>query len=256
MDQRVHNLAELLPELLSSVGLELTSLHWVTEPDRGFEAKAVLSRRGNVQHYALVFAAAMTLTQITHLRPPEIDAPLLVVGKRITERSATAFRDQKIQYIDTLATPTSSSEMSTSMCEAEGRAHIPPRTPGPNFPPTERTTSGGLRLTHNLFSPPSFAGCVRTIDLASADRDEDPRHRKRLRRLDRSGTRHPQLARRSGFPPSGECHYALMPSRDTAAMGSGVSTGAAQAAHPCTLLYRRAHPFPAVAPRPRVLFQW
>lgn len=203
MDQRVHNLAELLPELLSSVGLELTSLHWVTEPDRGFEAKAVLSRRGNVQHYALVFAAAMTLTQITHLRPPEIDAPLLVVGKRITERSATAFRDQKIQYIDTLATPTSSSEMSTSMCEQKAEHTYPPGRPvQTSHPPSARRV--GVALDAQPFqSPPSFAGCVRTIDLASADRDEDPRHRKRLRRLDRSGTRHPQLARRSGFPPSG-----------------------------------------------------
>ncbi|MEV8194976.1 MULTISPECIES: type IV toxin-antitoxin system AbiEi family antitoxin [Rhodococcus] len=152
MDQRVHNLAELLPELLSSVGLELTSLHWVTEPDRGFEAKAVLSRRGNVQHYALVFAAAMTLTQITHLRPPEIDAPLLVVGKRITERSATAFRDQKIQYIDTLGN--AYIEFGDVYVDVRGRR---PSTHTPDARsklPTHRAhDEWGLRLTHNLFSP-------------------------------------------------------------------------------------------------------
>ncbi|MFD6517884.1 type IV toxin-antitoxin system AbiEi family antitoxin [Rhodococcus sp. NPDC060176] len=152
MDPGLRDLAELLSEHFSSFGVELSILHGEKGPDSGFDAVAVLSRGNNSQHYALVLTAAMTATRITQLRQRVIGAPILVVGKRITERSATILRDQRIQYIDSLG----------NAYVQFGDVYIDVRGRRPDAQSSERrpvllthriTDESNLQLTHNLFSP-------------------------------------------------------------------------------------------------------
>lgn len=149
-DSQVRDLAELLSEPLSSFGVELSSLRPEKRPDRGYDA--VLSRGNNVQRYTLAFTAAMTFTHIAQLRQHVVDAPLLVVGERVTERSAKMLRDLRIQYIDSFG---------NAYIEF-GDVYIDVRGRRSEVPPTERraellthriTDESNVRSTHNLFSP-------------------------------------------------------------------------------------------------------
>ncbi|MFD6855970.1 type IV toxin-antitoxin system AbiEi family antitoxin [Rhodococcus sp. NPDC060090] len=152
MDLRGRSLADLLPERLSRFGLKLKDLRWMDGSDRGYDATATLSRQGNAQDYVLVFTAAMTLTQISRLRRPHLRAPVLVVGERITERSATALRDLEIQYID--GSGNAYIEFGDVYIDVRGRK---PGSRGLVHPSTHPARSAheetGTRLAHNLFSP-------------------------------------------------------------------------------------------------------
>ncbi|MFF2112492.1 type IV toxin-antitoxin system AbiEi family antitoxin [Rhodococcus koreensis] len=120
-------------------------------PDRGFDATAILARHGNVQDYLLVFTASMTFTQIAHRRLHDADSPVLVVGERITERSATSLRDLRIQYIDSLGN--AYIEFGDVYIDVRGR-RPKPREPesGSNYHDNVRHEPSP-RSAHNLFSP-------------------------------------------------------------------------------------------------------
>lgn len=152
MDLRGRNLADLLPERLSRFGLKLKDLRWTDGSDRTVDATAVLSRQGNVQDYVLVFTAAMTLTQISRLRRPHLHAPVLVVGERITERSATALRDLEIQYID--SSGNAYIEFGDVYIDVRGRKLGSQVLNHPSKRPARSTDEKtGPLLAHNLFSP-------------------------------------------------------------------------------------------------------
>ncbi|WP_317762798.1 type IV toxin-antitoxin system AbiEi family antitoxin [Rhodococcus opacus] len=119
--------------------------------DRGFDATAVLSRHGNVQEYLLVFTASMTFMQISHRRLDDAHYPILVVGERITERSATSLRDLRIQYIDNLGN--AYIEFGDVYIDVRGRR------PKPRDPESRSDYDDNVRhepsprSAHNLFSP-------------------------------------------------------------------------------------------------------
>ncbi|QSE77694.1 type IV toxin-antitoxin system AbiEi family antitoxin [Rhodococcus koreensis] len=111
MDPRSTPLLDAAQERLSEFGIALEvdagesrNLTWHTGAtgDVGIDAVATLTAQGASARYALVAKTAMTLTSIAHLPASAIPYPLLVVGSRISERSAAAFREADIQYVDAL----------------------------------------------------------------------------------------------------------------------------------------------------------
>ena len=81
----------------------------VTRPDRspadtdeGIDAIVTLSRAGSSARYAVVAKNSMTLSALTARTLPSSQHPLLIVGNRISRRSATALREAGIQFVDGL----------------------------------------------------------------------------------------------------------------------------------------------------------
>lgn len=89
-------------ERLVDVGISVNALRWADAPDHEFDAYANLVRNGNMQRYRVVYAPSLTHTRLSNLRQHDDQSPVLAIGDRITERSATSLRDLRIQYIDRL----------------------------------------------------------------------------------------------------------------------------------------------------------
>lgn len=68
--------------------------------DANSNAVVTLTAQGHHARYTLTVTAAMTLTSILSI--PSTPYPLLVVGPRITGRSAAALREANIQYVDAI----------------------------------------------------------------------------------------------------------------------------------------------------------
>lgn len=151
MDSQERDRLEAALERLRDIGVSIHSLQWMETPDRGFDATAILARHGHVQDYLLVFTASMTFTQISHRRLHDADSPVLVVGERITERSAMSLRDLRIQYIDSLGN--AYIEFGDVYIDVRGR-RPKPRDPESrsDYDDTVRHEPSP-RSAHNLFSP-------------------------------------------------------------------------------------------------------
>jgi hypothetical protein len=70
--------------------------------DVGIDAIVTLSRAEARERYAVVMKEPMTLSSMAHGASPTSPHPLLIIGDRITRRSAAAFRDAGIQFVDAL----------------------------------------------------------------------------------------------------------------------------------------------------------
>jgi len=68
----------------------------------GIDAVVTLSRAEAKQRYAVVMREPMTVSALAHRAFPTSPDPLLIIGNRITRRSAAAFRDAGIQFVDAL----------------------------------------------------------------------------------------------------------------------------------------------------------
>ncbi|WP_433372994.1 type IV toxin-antitoxin system AbiEi family antitoxin [Actinoplanes sp. CA-142083] len=88
-------------ERLRELGITLEEVSPAPESDRGVDTLVVLSRGGNTAAYSVQVKVPMTLTSVARERSTG-PHPLLVVGDRISRRSADAFRDANIQFIDAL----------------------------------------------------------------------------------------------------------------------------------------------------------
>src|SRR5262245_9342557 len=70
--------------------------------DSGIDAIATLSRAGAEARYAVVVRHTMTLSSLAHDTIAAPPYPLLIIGQRIGRRSAAAFRDADLQFVDAL----------------------------------------------------------------------------------------------------------------------------------------------------------
>jgi hypothetical protein len=87
---------------LSDVGITINSLSWTDDPDQGFDAYVSLVRNRNLAKYRVLYAPSLTHAGLSNLRLFDAQTPVLVVGERITERSAISLRDLRVQYVDGL----------------------------------------------------------------------------------------------------------------------------------------------------------
>ncbi|XVU26551.1 type IV toxin-antitoxin system AbiEi family antitoxin [Actinoplanes sp. CA-054009] len=69
--------------------------------DSGADAAVTLTRGASTARY-LVQVKAMTLTAVAHRKVPAGPHPMLMIGDRISRRSADAFREANIQFVDAL----------------------------------------------------------------------------------------------------------------------------------------------------------
>jgi hypothetical protein len=72
------------------------------DADGGIDAIVTLSRAGARERYAVVLKEPMTLSSIARGAVATPPYPLLIIGDRITRRSAAALRDAGIQFVDAL----------------------------------------------------------------------------------------------------------------------------------------------------------
>lgn len=87
------------------IALELEArdaLEPLTHADVDVDAIVTLSRAEARERYAVVVKEPMTLSSMARGGFPASAHPLLIIGDHITRRSATAFRDAGIQFVDTL----------------------------------------------------------------------------------------------------------------------------------------------------------
>lgn len=90
----------LLSEQLEIVGLQINGPSLSELLESGEPLPADLRRRAARRSYWLSYQPDMTLTELSRLRRWAGDRPLLVLGERISERSASALREADIQYLD------------------------------------------------------------------------------------------------------------------------------------------------------------
>ncbi|GIE27837.1 hypothetical protein Ait01nite_008820 [Actinoplanes italicus] len=90
---------ELAQARLQEFGVRLSREPDHARPDSGADAVITLSRGDARSVYAVQVKSSMTLTALAHGRYMGTD-PLLVIGDRITRRSAEAFREANIQFVD------------------------------------------------------------------------------------------------------------------------------------------------------------
>ncbi|MFI5712694.1 type IV toxin-antitoxin system AbiEi family antitoxin [Kribbella sp. NPDC051620] len=93
-------IASLLSEQVDAIGLEIDgpTLPELLASDGAVQGEI---RRHNARaDYWLAYRRDMTFTEIVQLRRWAADRPLLVLGERITERSANALREADVQYLD------------------------------------------------------------------------------------------------------------------------------------------------------------
>jgi hypothetical protein len=135
---------------LSDLGISVSSPSWSDAPDQGFDASVMLVRNGNYQRYRAVFAPSLTHAELLKLRRHDDLTPVLAVGERITERSATSLRDLGIQYMDSLGNVYL--EFGDVYIDIRGRrASVRVGEQGSTFrPPGESLVRAAPR---NLFSP-------------------------------------------------------------------------------------------------------
>jgi hypothetical protein len=115
------------------------------DADGGIDAIVTLSRAGARKRYAVVARDPMTLTSIARRVVPPPPHPLLIVGNRATRRSAAAFRDAGIQFVDALGNAFITFD--SVLVEVQGRTE-----------PTDEVPEGGRRIAGsrhptNIFSP-------------------------------------------------------------------------------------------------------
>ncbi|UQU67048.1 hypothetical protein COUCH_12565 [Couchioplanes caeruleus] len=101
------NLIGTAEERLRELGITLRTRAWspgdeTIPPDAGIDAVATLSRGVTDAQYAVVAKHSMTLSSLLHHVRSALPFPLLLISDRISRRSATAFRDAGIQFIDRL----------------------------------------------------------------------------------------------------------------------------------------------------------
>lgn len=79
-------------------GLGIETHVWPTSDDPSGAWRVDLVRGISSQSYLLVYRPRMSFTEVSAV--PHEGAPLLVVGDRVSERSANSFREAGIQYVD------------------------------------------------------------------------------------------------------------------------------------------------------------
>src|SRR5687768_11299714 len=70
--------------------------------DAGIDAFGTLSRGASRARYAIIVKESMTISSVAQNQFHMIPYPVLVIGDRISRRSAVALRDAGIQFADTL----------------------------------------------------------------------------------------------------------------------------------------------------------
>lgn len=110
----------------------------------GIDAIVTLSRADAKARYALEVKVPMTLSALAHQRPA-VPYPRLIVGDHISRRSAAAFRDAGIQFVDALGNAFIT--FSGVLVDVQGRTE-----------PIDQTSKGSSRDARphqptNLFSP-------------------------------------------------------------------------------------------------------
>ncbi|MEU4158456.1 type IV toxin-antitoxin system AbiEi family antitoxin [Actinoplanes sp. NPDC026670] len=97
----VERLLEPARERLREFGITIVVESSGVDPDSRADALIELSRGGVTSTYAVWIAPSMTLTSLAQGMLVG-ERPLLVVGDRISRRSAEAFREANVQFLDAL----------------------------------------------------------------------------------------------------------------------------------------------------------
>ncbi|BBH66272.1 hypothetical protein ACTI_29570 [Actinoplanes sp. OR16] len=99
---RVEGARERLREF--GIGLTIESLEPPDAPhgDLGADAIVTLSRAKARARYAVVVMPQMTMSSLAHRRHAKGSLPVLLIGDRVSPRSAAGFRLADVQFIDTL----------------------------------------------------------------------------------------------------------------------------------------------------------
>jgi hypothetical protein len=131
----------LLVEHLNAIGIEIDSPPLTNLTDSGELLPASL-RRGQMRNpYWLTYQPDMTFTEISQIvRRRHGDRPLLVLGERISERSANSFRGAGVQYLD--AAGNTYIAFGDVLIDIRGRRH-----------PVSRSKLESPGRSANLFSP-------------------------------------------------------------------------------------------------------
>lgn len=93
-------ISALLDEQLDALGLQIDGPSVSELLASGEPLPADLRRRATRRSYWLSYQSDMTLTEVSRLRHWAGEGPLLLLGERISERSARALREADIQYLD------------------------------------------------------------------------------------------------------------------------------------------------------------
>lgn len=155
LDSRSANLMDVIADRLHEFGIAL-DFGRVVESDAGFDALVTLVGHGHHARYALNVKASMTLTSILPtLEASRMPHPLLVVGPKITGRSASAFRANDLQYIDTSGN--AYIKFGGVYVEVQGRTSLTLNSSSDwSFPVGDHRDyreASPRRVTRNLFSP-------------------------------------------------------------------------------------------------------
>lgn len=106
MSDPTERLIHLAQERLRTIGVSLQRLAAAsgglgTAGDPQVDAVVTLSYGGTEARYAVAVKTSMTLSSLANSKSFDLPYPLLVLGDRISRRSAAAFRDAGVQFIDT-----------------------------------------------------------------------------------------------------------------------------------------------------------
>lgn len=128
----------LLVDQFEQLGIEIHG--WpdedLREPLRTWPVDLV--RRDSFRSYLLVYRPKMHFSDVIAI--PDLGLPLLVVGDRVSERSATSFREAGIQYLD--AVGNAYLEFGQVLIDIRGRRPLP----------DVRSVTTGVGKSSNLFS--------------------------------------------------------------------------------------------------------
>jgi hypothetical protein len=97
------------------------------QANAGGHAVATLSRADARARYAALLTESMTLSSLARGATPRPPYPLLIIGRRITQRSAASFRDAGIQFVDTRGN--AFIEFDGVLVDVRGRVEPPGRVP-------------------------------------------------------------------------------------------------------------------------------
>jgi hypothetical protein len=139
--------------------------------DTGVDALVTLSRADTKARYAVAVKEPMTLSSLTSRRSSS-PHPLLVVGNRISQRSAAAFREAGVQFVDALGNAfiTFGSVFVEVAGRTEPTGQAPKNVPGvpPAPQPTNLFSSGRAKVILALLAWPELTGgTVREISNAA-----------------------------------------------------------------------------------------
>ncbi|MEU8607727.1 type IV toxin-antitoxin system AbiEi family antitoxin [Actinoplanes sp. NPDC048791] len=125
-------------ERLLEFGITLDVESGEPQADADIDAVVTLSRDGQGQQYRVELKESMTLSALMRGRGAvgpsrESPFPLLVIGDRISQRSAAAFRDAGIQFVDRLGN--ASIRFASVLIEVQGRTDsVSQRSEAPHDP--------------------------------------------------------------------------------------------------------------------------